>query len=101
MTRIKTMSKLSDSGNHKPIEVFSGIQRRRRWSPFEKLAMVKQTYEPAKSVSYVAREHDVQVSHLFTWRKAYETCSLAAVGSGEEVVPTSELQEAMKRIKWI
>lgn len=99
MTRINTMSKLSDSGNHKPIEVFSGIQRRRRWTPFEKLEMVKQTYEPGKSVSYVAREHDVQVSQLFTWRKAYETGSLVAVGSGEEVVPASEFHDAIKRIK--
>jgi transposase len=71
MTRINTMNKLSDSGNHKPIEVISGVQRRRRWTPFEKLEMVKQTYEPGKSVSYVAREHDVQVSQLFTWRKAH------------------------------
>jgi transposase len=61
--------------------------------------MVKQTYEPGKSVSYVARENDVQVSQLFTWRKAYETGSLVAVGSGEEVVPASEFQDAMKRIK--
>lgn len=99
MTRINTMSKLSDSGNHKAIEVISGVQRRRRWTPFEKLAMVKQTYEPGKSVSYVARENDVQVSQLFTWRKAYETGSLIAVGSGEEVVPASEFQDAVKRIK--
>jgi transposase len=75
------------------------VQRRRRWTAFEKLEMVKQTYEPGKSVSYVAREHDVQVSQLFSWRKAYETGSLVAVGSGEEVVPASEFQEAMKRIK--
>jgi len=94
MTRVNTMSKLSDSGNHKAIEVISGVQRRRRWTAFEKLEMVKQTYEPGKSVSYVARENDVQVSQLFTWRKAYETGSLVAVGSGEEVV-----QDAMKRIK--
>jgi transposase len=73
------MNKLSDSGNHKPIEVISGAQRRRRWTAFEKLAMVKQTYEPGKSVSHVARENDEQVSQLFTWRKAYETGSLVAV----------------------
>jgi len=41
MTRINTMSKLSDSGNGRSIEVISGVQRRRRWTPFEKLEMVK------------------------------------------------------------
>ena len=46
MTSINTMNKLSDSGKHKPIEVISVAQRRRRWTTFEKLEMVKQTYEP-------------------------------------------------------
>lgn len=99
MTRINTMSKTSDSDYGRPVEVISGVQRRRRWTPFEKLELVKQTYIPGKSVSSVAREHDIQVSQLFTWRKAYENGSLVAVGSGEQVVPASDFQEAMKRIK--
>ena len=32
-----------------------GPQKRRRWSPQEKLAMVQQSYEPGYSVSLVAR----------------------------------------------
>ena len=41
----------------------------------------------------------MQVIQLFIWRKAYETDVLVAVGSGEDEVPASEFQEAMKRIK--
>jgi len=99
MTRINTMRKLSDSDNREAVEVISGVQRRRRWTPYEKLELVKQTYEPGKSVSLVARQNDIQVSQLFIWRKAYETGSLVAVGSGQEVVRASEFQDAMKRIK--
>mgnify|MGYP003341588824 FL=1 len=38
-------------------------------------------------------------AQLFQWRKAYFEGSLVAVGANETVVPASELQEAMKRIK--
>lgn len=37
------------------VEVILKDQRRRRWSPAEKAALVKRTYEPGMSVSLVAR----------------------------------------------
>ncbi|MBU6460957.1 MAG: transposase, partial [Proteobacteria bacterium] len=40
----------------RPVEVLTGVQRRRRWTAEQKLAMVKQTFEPGMSVSYVARQ---------------------------------------------
>ena len=55
--------------------------------------------EPGMSVSLVAREAGITASQLFGWRKAYTAGSLVAVGANEPVVPASELQEAMKRIK--
>jgi transposase len=57
------------------VEVVSSVQRRRRWTPEQKLEIIKQTNEPGRSVS------------------------LVAVGANETVVPASELQEAMKRIE--
>ncbi len=36
---------------------------------------------------------------MFQWRKAYLEGSLVAVGANETVVPASEFQEAMRRIK--
>ncbi len=55
--------------------------------------------EPEMSVSLVAREEGITASQLFQWRKAYTEGSLVAVGANEPVVPASELQDAMKRIK--
>jgi transposase len=55
--------------------------------------------EPGMSASLVAQEAGVTASQLFQWRKAYTEGSLVAVGANEPVVPASDLQDAMKRIK--
>ena len=47
----------------------------------------------------VASAHCLLDGQLFQWRKAYLEGSLVAVGANETVVPASELQEAMRRIK--
>ncbi|WP_163938772.1 transposase, partial [Paraferrimonas sp. SM1919] len=41
------------------MEVLTGPERRRRWSVEEKLAMVRESLEPGKTVSMVARQHGV------------------------------------------
>lgn len=87
------------SGRSQEVEVITGVQRRRRWTPGQKLEWVRRTMEPGMSVSLVAREAGITASQLFQWRKAYTEGSLVAVGANEPVVPASELQEAMRRIK--
>ena len=81
------------------VEVVTSVQRRRRWTPEQKLEIVKQTNEPGSSVSMVARQFGISAAQLFQWRKAYLQGSLMAVGANETVVPATELQEAMRRIK--
>jgi transposase len=81
------------------VEVVTSVQRRRRWTPEQKLEIVKQTNVPGSSVSMVARQFGITAAQLFQWRKAYLQGSLMAVGANETVVPASELQEAMRRIK--
>jgi transposase len=87
------------SGRHQEVEVITGVQRRRRWPPEQKLEWVRRTMEPGMSVSLVAREAGITASQLFPWRKAYTEGSLVAVGANEPVVPASELQEAIKCMK--
>ena len=74
------------------------VQRRRRWSLAEKMAMVRETYEPGMSVSLVARRHGINPNQLFQWRKLEKVGALTAVGAGEPVVPAGELDSARKRI---
>ncbi len=81
------------------VEVLTSVQRRRHWTPQQKLEIILKTNEPGNSVSAVAREYGIASNQIFQWRKAYLEGSLVAVGANEAVVPSSELQEAMKRIK--
>jgi transposase len=93
------LSTMSLDSKPERVEVITGVQRRRRWTPEEKLLLVQQTYVEGKSVSLVARQAGIAASQLFQWRKAYADGSLVAVGANEPVVPASEMKEALKRIK--
>ncbi len=87
------------SSNQEVMEVLTGPERRRRWSVEEKLAMVRESFEPGKTVSMVARQHGVNPNQVFQWRKLYQDGSLSAVSAGEEVVPASELADALKQVR--
>ncbi|MCD5997568.1 IS3 family transposase [Pseudomonas sp. CDFA 602] len=76
-----------------------GQERRRRWSPEQKLVMVRESLEPGQSVSVVARRNGINANQLFLWRKLYQDGSLSAVSAGEAVVPASELSDALKQIR--
>ena len=80
------------------VEVILKDQRRRRWSPAEKAALVRRTYQPGMSVSLVARQEGVAASLLFQWRKLDRQGALTAVSAGEAVVPASELVAARAEI---
>jgi transposase-like protein len=41
------------------IEVVTSVQMRRRWAPAEKRSIVHETYNPGRSVSYVARKYGI------------------------------------------
>ena len=43
------------------VEVVTSVQRRRRWTPEQKLEIVKQANEPGSSVSLVARQHGLVI----------------------------------------
>jgi transposase len=42
------------SNNAERIEVFAGIQRRRRYSAAQKMAVVQEAAQPGMTISYVA-----------------------------------------------
>ncbi len=79
-------------------EVLSGVQRRRRWTPEEKVQIVEETYLPGMSVSLVARRHGIAGSQLFNWRRLMAQGALTAAGAGEEVVPTSEYRALQAQV---
>ena len=50
------------------ITVFSGPERRRRWSEEERLRILSEAFSPGACVAEVARRHDVSTALVYTWR---------------------------------
>ena len=45
------------------------VERRRRWSDDEKLAILKETTQPGAIMAVVARRHGIGTGQLYTWRR--------------------------------
>jgi len=50
------------------ITVFSGVERRRRWSDDQKNAFVASAFAPGAVVSEVARQADLSPGQIYRWR---------------------------------
>jgi len=81
------------------IQVVTGVQRRRRFSPSEKKAMVDETNEPGCSISVVARRNNITPSLLFRWKRMMEDGALTGVGAEEAVVPLSQFRDLQNRLR--
>ena len=51
------------------ITVFSGPERRRRWSDGDRARILEEAFAPGVCVAAVARRHDVSTGLLYTWRQ--------------------------------
>src|ERR1700742_1724956 len=51
------------------MELITGRERRRRWSPADKLRIVAERHEPGALIRAVAARHGVCESLVFTWRR--------------------------------
>ena len=74
-------------------EVIIGVERRRRWSEEQKLAIVMEVGVDGATVAEVARRHDLTRQHIYQWRRELrrkglwrssgETMFLALDGPGD------------------
>ena len=51
------------------ITVFSGPERRRRWSEEDRFRILTEAFAPGACVAHVARRHDVSTGLIYTWRR--------------------------------
>ncbi len=65
------------------VEIFTSVERQRRWTPEQKLEIVKHTKELGISVTLAAGEYGLTPAQLFQWGNSYFEGSLVAV-----LVPT-------------
>jgi transposase len=61
-------------------EILGRIERRRRWSVEEKVAVVMASLEPDAVVSNVARRFDVTRQQIYDWRRAARRGELGMPG---------------------
>ena len=81
------------------VEVFSGIQRRRRYTVDQKLAVLAEAAIPGMTISYVARRHGISPSLVFGWRRRMTEGGKEAVRADDEVVAGAEVRALQKRIR--
>jgi hypothetical protein len=81
------------SSNAERVEIYSGIQRRRRYSVDEKLRIVQEASQPGITISYVARRHGISPSLLFHWRRRM------AEGGKEAVRVDEDVSSGLPRLK--
>jgi len=81
------------------VEVFAGIQRRRRYTVDQKLAVLAEAAVPGMTISYVARRHGISPSLIFGWRRRMTEGGKEAVRADDEVVASAEVRALQKRIR--
>jgi transposase len=61
------------------ITVFSGSERRRRWTDEQRLQILREAFAPGACPTEVARRHEVSTGLLYTWRKKLSVGPVAPV----------------------
>ena len=87
------------------ITVFSGPERRRRWSDEERLRILTEAFSPGAKVAEVARRHDVSTALIYTWRRKHREAfaeaaspDLPAPGFAEAVMIEGDVAPTRVRI---
>ncbi len=81
------------------VEVVTSVQRRRRFTPDQKKAIIEEAEQPGSSISIVARKYGINPSQVFKWRRLMQEGALVAAGAEEQVVPLSEVKELRSEIR--
>jgi len=59
-------------------------KRRRRWTQEQKWEIVRESFDPTKSLHMVAARYNINPSQLSHWRRQYRDQILSTTKSGEE-----------------
>ncbi len=77
------------------VTVFSGPERRRRWSDEERLQIVAEAFAPGARVADACRRYDVSSGLIYTWRRKLLDAGVAQEASAPEALPTPVFVEAV------
>jgi transposase len=77
------------------VTVFSGPERRRRWSEEERLLILSEAFAPGACVAEVCRRHDISSALIYTWRRKLLDAEAARNGDVSEALPAPVFAEAV------
>jgi len=77
------------------VTVFSGPERRRRWSDEERLQIVAEAFAPGACVAEVCRRHDISSALIYTWRRKLLDAGVAQEAEAPEALPAPVFAEAL------
>ena len=77
------------------VTVFSGPERRRRWSDEERLQILAEVFSPGTKVADVCRRYDISTGLIYTWRRKLLDAGAAQKASGVEALPAPVFAEAV------
>jgi transposase len=63
--------------------VLTSVQRKSRWTPAQKIKIVKKINKLRIFISMVGRQFGITAAQLFQWRKVFLQGSVIAVGVNE------------------
>ena len=87
------------SNSAERVEVFAGIQRRRRYTAEQKMAVVQEANQPGMTISYVARRHGIAPSLIFGWRRRMSEGGKEAIRADDEVVSKAEIRALEQQVR--
>ena len=83
------------------VTLFSGPERRRRWSEDERLQILNEAFAPGSCVAEVSRRYDVSTSLIYIWRRKFRAALPGPVFAeamvADDLQPPSSAPESMRR----
>lgn len=77
------------------VTVYSGPERRRRWSEEERLQILSEAFAPGACVAEVCRRHDISSALIYTWRRKLLDAGAAQKAEVPDALPTPVFAEAL------
>lgn len=65
------------------ITVFSGPERRRRWTDEQRVQILAEAFAPGACPTEVARRHEISTGQLYTWRNKLAIAAPPAPDDGQ------------------